>query len=101
MQMIGKHDDRIDGEMMPSPCLAECRPQQFDIRGEETRPTVGQIDREEEARAGNEVPPIAGHGGLGAYGALMGFAPLCPSYNFVRDRRMGRAQRNPSDFYSR
>ena len=56
-----QNDYRIDNERPPGPHVAKSFPQQVGVFGQQTRVSVGQIDREEETPAGNKITPIAGH----------------------------------------
>jgi hypothetical protein len=58
MQMVGQDHGGFDRERMARSYRAERRPQQPDVLGQQRQPTVGEIDREETARAGEEVAAI-------------------------------------------
>jgi hypothetical protein len=58
VQMVRQYDDCIERERMPRPHIAKCFPQQTDSLRKQARAAVSQVNREEEASAGNEVAPI-------------------------------------------
>jgi hypothetical protein len=62
MQMVRQHDDRIEHKGMAHPYIAKCFPQQSHSLRKEPRAAVIQVNREEEASAGNEIAPIIRHG---------------------------------------
>jgi hypothetical protein len=61
VQMVRQDHDRIERERMARPHIAKSFPQQTDSLRKQARAPVSQVNREEEASAGNEVPPIVRH----------------------------------------
>ncbi len=59
--MIGQHDHRIDRERMMPARLTKCDTQFVNTLRQQRKPSLRQIDGEEEAAPGHEVATIVGH----------------------------------------
>ncbi len=63
MQMLGQNDDRIDGERVALRDRTKSGSEQRKLIGQQTGSPVGEIDREEETSARNDVAAVICHRG--------------------------------------
>jgi hypothetical protein len=61
VQVIGKHDDRVNGKGALAPHAAQDLPQELGSPGEKIGPPVAQGDGEEVRSAGDAGAPVADH----------------------------------------
>jgi hypothetical protein len=61
MEVIRQNDHRVDGERMMAARLAKRLPQFVYVFRQKPKPSVRQINGEEEAAPSNEVSTVVGH----------------------------------------
>jgi len=61
VKVIRQNDHRVDSERVMASRLAQRFPQFVYVLRQEPKPSLRQIDSEEEAAPGNEVSTVVGH----------------------------------------
>jgi hypothetical protein len=64
MEVIRQYNHCVDRERMTLAGFTKGRAQSFDMFRQQPQPTIGEVDRKEEATARDEIATVCGHKSL-------------------------------------